>query len=119
MNPTVHAASILAGTVWTSGAADAGRGRGGHGHGGLNVVVQIGLATAPTAVMHMHYISIHRHIGFIIGRLAHCVVPGLTVTGGRVGGCLVSGHLGSGGTVGCRHGGRHPRGRTLGRGCGP
>jgi hypothetical protein len=110
MNPTVHAASILAGTVWTSAeasrVADAGRGRRGcHGHSGLNVVVQIGLATAPTAVMHMHYISIHRHIGFIIGRLAHCVVPGLTVTGGRVGGCLVSGHLGSRGTVGSRHGG--------------
>ena len=119
MNPTVHAASILAGTVWTSAAADASRGRGGRGsHSGLNIVVQIGLATAPTAVMHMHYISIHRHIGFIIGRLAHCV-PGLTVTGGRVGGCLVSGHLGSRGTVGCRHGGRHPRGRTLGRGCRP
>ena len=109
MNPTVHAASILAGTVWTSGAADAGRmagHRGGRGcHSGLNVVVQIGLATAPTAMMYMHYISIHRHIGFIIGRLARCVVPGLTVTGGRVGGCLVSGYLGSGGTVGCRHGG--------------
>ena len=106
MNPTVHAASILAGTLWTS--ADAGRVAdhcGGRGrHGGLNIVVQIGLATAPAAVMHMHYISIHRHIGFIIGRLAHCV-PGLTVTGGRVGGCLVSGHLGSRCTVGCRHGG--------------
>ena len=121
MNPTVHAASILAGTVWTSAATDAGRmadHRGGRGrHGGLNVVVQIGLATAPTAVMHMHYISIHRHIGFIIGRLAHCVP--LTVTGSRVGGCLVSGHLGSRGTVGCCHGGRHPRGRTVGRGCRP
>ena len=117
MNPTVHAASILAGTLWTSN--DAGRGRGGrHGHSSLNIVVQIGLATAPAAVMHMHYISIHRHIRFIIGRLAHCV-PGLTVTGGRVGGCLVSGHLGSRGTVGCRHGGRHPRGRTVGRGCRP
>ena len=102
MNPTVHAASILAGTVWTSAATDAGR-VADHRHGGLNVVVQIGLATAPTAVMHMHYISIHRHIGFIIGRLAHCVP--LTVTGGRVGGCLVSGHLGSCGTVGCCHGG--------------
>ena len=98
MNPTVHAASILAGTVWTSAEAGGGRGR----HGGLNVVVQIGLATAPTAVMHMHYISIHRHIGFIIGRLAHCVP--LTVTGGRVGGCLMGGHLGRGRTVGRRHG---------------
>ena len=122
MNPTVHAASILAGTLWTSAAAAAGRVAnhpGGRGrHGGLDIVLQIGLATAPTAVMHMHYISIHRHIGFIIGRLAHCVVP-LSVTGGRVGGCLVSGYLGSRGTVGCRHGGRHPRGRTVGRGYRP
>ena len=94
--------------MWTIAATDAGRvadhRRGRGRHGGLDIVVQIGLATAPTSVMHMHYISIHRHIGFIIGRLAHCV-PGLTVTGGRVGGCLVSGHLGSRGTVGCRHGG--------------